>query len=299
MMGGEKTFKRQFFSADDGRFSPHADLTEKTNYSRHVFIDRDGKAFEVVRLNILDDRHREDIIGFHFAQQYAEIFYGRLEEQPQFYVVGRDNPWDIEYVMHDGSTFCLEICRIADRELLKAIRIENDVSLLMRKSKLKGFEIQKIEKHFPGALPSDLVSKIETKADKQREFPVDVGEQPRLFIRPPMNPRLNLKREVEIALKKKARKKHPGKERTVIVLDNLTTHSEPNEFLRVTEELAEFLDQLPFPSVWVYTGYYSRDDGYDCEYTMIPLKLSEPEKEYFMRKNEDDLVAFSAASSLP
>lgn len=91
----------------------------------------------------MDDRHREDIIGFHFAQQYAKIYYTGQPEQPQFYIVGRDNPWDIEYVMHDGTNFFLEICRVADRDFLKAMKIENDVTSLLLKSKLAGFEIKK------------------------------------------------------------------------------------------------------------------------------------------------------------
>ncbi len=57
--------------------------------------------------------------------------------------------------MHDGTTFFLEICRVADKDLLKAIKIENDVTALLMKSELKGFEIEKIEKHFPGTLPVD------------------------------------------------------------------------------------------------------------------------------------------------
>jgi hypothetical protein len=148
-MCADQVFKNQFLQGDGDRFSPLSDLSDKHNYSRHVFIERDGKISEVVRLNVLNDRHREDIVGFHFAQQYAKIHFGTQPEQPQFYIVDRDNPWDIEYVMHDGTTFFVEICRVADKDLLKAIKIENDVTILLQKPEIKGFEIEKIEKHFP------------------------------------------------------------------------------------------------------------------------------------------------------
>lgn len=276
-----KVFKNQFLRGKENRFAPRADLKGKHNFSRHVFIDPEGSVSEVVRLNVLNDRHREDIIGFHFAQQYAKIHFAEQLEQPQFYIVGRDNPWDIEYVMHDGTTFILEVCRVADRDLLKAMKIENDVTSLLLKSELKGFEVQKIEKHFPGTLPDDLVAKVKNKADQKRRFTWKSSDDgPRLFLRPPMNPHLNLKEEIKIALKKKAAKKHAGKERTTIVLDNLTTHSEPEDFFIAVEELADFLDQLPFKSVWLYTGYYSDDDGYNCEYSMVPIKLSDEEAGY-------------------
>ena len=107
-------FKNIFLRGAEGTFAPRADLVDKQNYSRHVFIERNGGVSEVVRLNVLDDRHREDIVGFHFAQQYAKIHYDEHPEQPQFYIVGRDNPWDIEYVMHNGTTFFLEVCRVSD-----------------------------------------------------------------------------------------------------------------------------------------------------------------------------------------
>jgi len=177
----ERLFKSQLLGTE-GRFAPNADLEDKNNYSRHLFIERDGEVTEVVRLNVWSDRHREDIIGFHFAQQHAKIHYGEQIEQPQFYVVGRDSPWDFEYVMHDGTTFFLEVCRVADKNLLKAIKIENDVSSLLLRSELKGFEIEKIEKHFPGTLPKAVSAQVKTKADRHKTYTLDVRS--RLIVGP-------------------------------------------------------------------------------------------------------------------
>ena len=255
-----------------GRFAPNADLADKKNYSRHVFIHPDGGLSEAVRLNVLDDRHREDIIGFHFSNQYAKDHYGQQFDQPQFYVVSRDNPWDFEYVLDDGTGFFLEICRIADQALLRAIRAENDVAKLLVKAELSGSEIRKVEKHFPGTLPEDLVELA--KYEKHRKFPMANNYLgPRLFFRPPMNPHIDLMQEIKVALEKKAQKKHDGKRETIIVLDNLTTHSSPSDFFDAFEGLSDFLRDLPFKSIWVYTGYYSDDDGYNSEFSMIPVWL--------------------------
>lgn len=186
-------------------FKPNADLTDKCNYTRHVFIEEDGSVSEVVRLNVWDDRHREDIIGFHFSKQYAKMHYCEKTEQPQFYVVGRDNPWDFEYVMHDGTTFFVEVCRVADRDLLRVMKAENDVSQLLLKDELTSHEIKKIERLFPGTLPNELVEAA--KSNKKGKFTHynSVGA-PKLFLRPPMNPRVDLKLELETALTKKAKK---------------------------------------------------------------------------------------------
>lgn len=58
-------FKDQFLKGEDRRFGPLSYLSDKSNYGRHVFIERDGSVSEVVNLNVLNDRHREKIIGSH------------------------------------------------------------------------------------------------------------------------------------------------------------------------------------------------------------------------------------------
>jgi len=144
-----KAFNMVFLEEHENHFSPREKLEGKHNFTRHVFIEEDGTLSVAVRLNVLNDRHREDIIGFHFAQHYAQFQYTDTEEQPIFSIIGRDNPWDIEYILHDGSRYFLEICRIADKNLLRAMKIENDVTNLLLKTELEGFEIRKIDKLFP------------------------------------------------------------------------------------------------------------------------------------------------------
>jgi len=258
------------------KFEPREDLQDKHNYTRHVFIEFDGSIHEVVRLNVLDDRAREDIVGFHFCQQYAQIYYGDNDEQPQFYVVGRDKPWDLTYVLHDGSTFNLEICRIADRALLKAIRAENDCTLLLRKKVLKGFEVNKIEKLFPGTLPKEISAAAQKASGKKQTYEIETEkEDPKVFLRPMMYPRIDLKAALVSAIQKKASKKHCGKEDTILVLDNLTTHASPDDFFDALEVIEKKIDLAPFPSIWLYTGYYSDDDGSNCEFSIIPLKADD------------------------
>lgn len=258
------------------KFEPRKELQDKHNFCRHVFIERDGSVREVVRLNVLDDRAREEIIAFHFCQQYAEIYYADSDEQPQFYVVSRDEPWDLQYVLHDGNTFNLEICRIADRALLKAIKAENDCMLLLRKRVLRGFEVNKIEKHFPGTLPREISAAAQKGSGKRRDYRIETEKADlKFFLRPPMNPRIDLKEALVSAIQKKVSKKHRDKDETILVLDNLTTHASPDDFFDTLEAIKAEIDMTPFPSIWLYTGYYSDDDGSNCEFSIVPLKADD------------------------
>ncbi|MEN0040266.1 MAG: hypothetical protein AAF764_02910 [Pseudomonadota bacterium] len=264
-------------------FGPKEDLEGKSNFGRHIFIERDGCSREIIRLNVLNDRHREEIIAFHFAQQYANIHYSGSNEQPQFYVVGRDNPWDFEYVMHDGSTFNVEICRVADRKLLKAMKAENDVMEILSKPTIKGYEVLKVERLFPGLLPQHLTDSVQSKRDKTRSFSIrDQRQERRLFLRPAMEPAsFDFQSHLVDVLSKKASKRHSDKDDTIIIVDNLTTHIKPKDVFAVAEKLAAFLDELPFPSIWFYTGYYSALDGTDYECSLIPLKMTGFERGHF------------------
>jgi hypothetical protein len=282
-MMAKSAFNSQLLHGRDSTYAPKLNLEGKKNFTRHLFVDEDNRVREVVRMNVLDDRHREDIVAFHFSRQYAEIHYRDQIEPPQFYVVGRDCPWDFEYVLHDGTTFYLEICRIADEKLLQLMRAENDCVVLLNKKELRGYEVLKVEKHFPGTIPAEIVESIRAKSDKQRCFALcDEDRVPQLFLRPPLDPHIDLERAIRTAIQKKATKRHRGKERTILVLDNLTTHSEPNDILNAAENLKDFLNDCPFPSVWIYTGYYSDDRGFDCEYSLTPIKLSDRERSYFI-----------------
>lgn len=275
-MSPKHLFRSETRKNGSAPFRPDQDTLEKNNFSRHVFIELDGTVTEAIRLNVLDDRIREDIVAYHFCQQFAKLRYFESPEQPQFYIVGRDCPWDFEYVMHDGHTFYLEICRVADEKLLRAIRAENDCTTLMQKDKLKGFEILKVERLFPGTFEPGLLRSISTKDAKQKLFQNEPSiDTPRLFLRPTMWPDLNLAAALETAIRKKMKKRHSRKAETTIVLDNLTTHSAPSDFHDAADQIYDFLQEAPFEAIWIYTGFYSDLDGGNCEYTLIPIKLSE------------------------
>jgi hypothetical protein len=281
-------FSSKILQARDYKFSPRNDTADKHNLSRHVFIERDGQVNEVIRLNVLDDRHREDIVGYHFCLQYAQSYYCSDSDAPQFYVVGRDCPWDLEYVLHDGTNFFLEITRVADKSLLTAIQRENEASRLLGKHELKGFEILKVEKCFPGTFPEEMIRQASSKLGRSSTFHHEPEMHPmKLYLRPTMWPQLlDVKQEMRISIEKKLNKSHEGKEKTILVLDNLTTHSSATAFYEAVDALSDFIASTPFLSIWLYTGYYSDNDGKNCEFAFLPIKLSAADSELLENEAE-------------
>jgi hypothetical protein len=270
-------------------FAPRQSLDGKYNVGRHVFFEPDGSYREVVRLNVLDDRHREEIVAYHFCMQYAEVCHGTDNDRPEFYVVGRDDPWDFRYVMHDGSRFNIEVCRVASVSFLRLLKAENDCSLLLMKENLYGHEIKKIEKHFPGTFPASLVEAASKPAAKRVQFPSGGLYSPsRAFMRPSFDPRLDVKAAVREAIQKKLIKNNSEKDETHLILDNLTTHATAAEFFEAYSDNSEILDAMPFLSIWLYTGYYSDDDGDNCEFALTPIKVGgelEKRLEAYLQKN--------------
>lgn len=274
MSDGHDGYYFKSFATSKYRFAPKNELEGKENASRHCFIDRTGEVHEVVRLNILHDRDREEVIAYHFSRQYAEIHYRESTAQPQFYMIGRDCPWDFEYVMHDGNSFYLEICRVAQTDLLKAMKIENDCLLLCNKERLTGYELLKLKKHFPDSVPDEVISKIVSKVDKLRLYSNKIADfQSSVFLRPPLDPFLDLKAAIETAVSKKSKKRHNGKDQTILLLDNITTHSSPSDFAEAFGELESLIIDTPFKEIWLYTGYYSDLECTDFEYSLMPVKL--------------------------
>lgn len=152
--------------------------------------------------------------------------------------------------------------------------------LILQKDKAHGFELLKVERAFPGTIPPDILAQIVTKVDKKKMFPIpDESRQPKMFLRPPLNPRINLSEAIQLAIQKKTNKKHKGKHETILVLDNLTTHSEPDDFFDALDKISDFIDETPFDSIWLYTGYYCNNYGEDCEYSLTPVKLSARDEE--------------------
>jgi len=50
---------------------------------------------------------------------------------------------------------------------------------------------------------------------------------------------------------------------------------EIKDFQIAIEELGNRFESSPFLEIWLYTGFYSSNDGNEAEYSLVPLKVSD------------------------
>lgn len=97
-------------------------------------------------------------------------------------------------------------------------------------------------------------------------------------------------------INKKLEKKHSGKEKTVLLIDNRTGAFDLPELQNSVEEISDDLDKTPFMEIWVYTGYASDFDGNNAEYSFTPIKCSQNQfhvLEKLSLKSENGLYIWS------
>lgn len=74
---------------------------------------------------------------------------------------------------------------------------------------------------------------------------------------------------------KKVKKRHGGKLNTVLIIDNRTSVYDAYEYVEAAQALQPYLDAVPFPEVWFYTGYFSDHTGNYAEFSFSPLKVTD------------------------
>lgn len=271
---------------EDHKFAPN-NPKRMTECSKIIAVKQDGERDEVLRLNCLNDRDREEIVKEGFMNYHNLVNYKPAANQPKYKVVGRDNPWDFEIIENNGNKLILEIRRIGDERLLAAMKAENECSPLFGKRKLRGHELRKLARNYPEVVSGKIeriVKSLKTREDNDKLFDLVYHvPRPRGLVSLPITSDLDVAAEIRKAIQAKADKPHPEKDRVHLIIDNLTTHSQPIDVDYASGRLEEFIDQSPFPSIYLYTGYGFNTITGGYEYSIFPLKLSERE-EAFMSK---------------
>ena len=75
------------------------------------------------------------------------------------------------------------------------------------------------------------------------------------------------------AVADKQNKRHEGKDKTVLIIDNRTTRFEPLDLQEALAEVDAELRATDFPEIYFYTGYYADNDGLNAEYSFAAAKL--------------------------
>ncbi|UWR74995.1 hypothetical protein K4L04_10980 [Phaeobacter inhibens] len=261
-----------------GFFPVAEDLEGKHNFRRQFYVDRDGSIIETIFLNVWNKFHREEIISRHYCKHFSRFYFKpKLGEDHEFFVVGRDCPWDFEIILGGSRHFFLEVTSISSPSFFRVLGYENEADSKLSQNEILGKDVLRIEKNFPGTFPASFLEKIKaSKGNRKKYFDNPCTKQgPRIFTSQLPSIEDNVAAVLKEAIENKSQKRHINKESTVLVIDNLTMTSEPDDFFKACKEIQDTLASAPFEEIWVYTGYFSDDDGENAEFAFFPLKAPE------------------------
>lgn len=261
-------------------FYPLSSLDGKNNYKRFVRIERDGSIIERVYLDVPDPSERERLICIHYLRHIARHF---LNEDVGINILARDKPWDFTLELSSGEIFNLEITSIADiPEHFLINKSEERFNKWKSQDLIPFYELEKIYGLFPDDALSEQISTMRESGISDTdhvENPIknDAGN---IFLSNMPETSVLLEDLLKNVLAKKANKRHTQKERTVLIVDNRTSLFEISDYLVAASSLSSYLNSLPFPEIWFYTGYCSDNDGNNAEFSFAPLKVTDIQSGY-------------------
>lgn len=260
------------------QFSPIADPEGKPNCKRVYRIYPDGSAVERVHLSVLDPYERERLICIHYLKHYVRHFQ---KEPTGIRFLSRDNPWDFRVQLSTEREFNIEITAIADSHgQFEINKHEERLTFWISAETIPFHELQKLSRLLTGDRARTLVEEYEMNGiamDGQVPNPFK-GENARVFVSALYQPMEALDEKIRDAIEKKVKKMHSGKQETVLIIDNRTGAYDAPDYFSALESLTPFLDSVPFPEIWFYTGYYSDESGNHAEFSFAPLKTTKEQR---------------------
>lgn len=255
-------------------FYPDCDLTDKSNFKRYYFIDRDSSVYERIFLNIINPSVRENIISKHYLRTLAIIL---SIEKLGVRIVSRDNPWDFKVELSTGKTFNIEITSISDsQKWFRKFKIEERFAGNSLKEKLPLHEIIRLN----GLLPNNKISKeidrlkrLNTPKDELIRNPFK-NKGKHIFLSSGVFSEMLLENLLRESIEKKELKNHSEKENTVLIIDNRTLKYELDDYYKALKKLERFIASSSFKEIWFYTGYCSDIDGNNADFMLAPMKAS-------------------------
>lgn len=258
--------------------NPRQDLSKKQNYKTFYVIERDGTVLTSYRLHLSESRLREEIICRHFLSKYVSSF---INEPVGVNIISRDQPWDFAIALSNNETLSIEITAIADQEnMFTKMKYEERLSALTGKSEIQFHELQRIDHLFPDPSTAELINQYQQQGLNKKSIVKNPYYRSETFIfnggaTHQFHPFEDL---LTTAINKKLSKTHLGKDALSLVIDNRTILYEAHDIISALEKCQDYLEELPFKEVWIYTGYYSAPDGSDTEYSLIAAKISDEKR---------------------
>lgn len=254
-------------------FFPTKDPSLLHNCKQYFWVRPDASVLQAVYFNPLEDSFREELILKHYVQHLVK---DSRSEGIGFNILSRDRPWDFRVGFSSGITQNVEITAITDREgFFQRLTAEELIQRHAHYPTIRLGILEKILGKFPDHNIADLIAdKRQSGFSKSDEVENPYyPEKPKVFTSINMLPLLNLKDELQKAILEKQRKKHRGKQQTILIIDNRTAIADIDDFMRVAKEMSHFFDWVEFPEIWLYTGYGGGHVEEFEECLLLPLKL--------------------------
>jgi len=263
-------------------FFPINDLKDKTNYKEYLIVERDGKILRRIFLNIFNPEQREYLIFLHYLSRRIKFFY---KSHVGLNIISRDKPWDFKVKLSNNEIFNVEITSISDNQWnFEMLKNEERIATQSNYENIPFHELIKINKMFPNETLDGIINDYHKKKTSRNEiipnpfFAKTISTLGRTDL-----PQKKLSEIISTALIKKEEKKNSEKENTILLIDNRTFTLEIDDFKKAFQELGNRFELSPFIEIWLYTGYYSSEDGNVAEYSLVPLKVTERQKEVLIR----------------
>lgn len=236
----------------------------------HV-IGRDGSILLLKRL-FAPQQIKEEIIFNHLMKALVQSKY--IKPYQDFIKFERDAPWDFIVETNCGKAFNVEVTEFTDSQQSRQINEEKELELklLSTKKEAKYISIRKAIDYL-NLNPALLFELPKGNNKKIVENPL-FGKLDDILFWSNYSKDKNNFEELVKTLKKKINKKNTGKENTIVVLDNRSNFFDFFDFLKFQEWVHENKNTIPFKEIFVYTGYFSTDDGSIAEYSIISLGIS-------------------------
>lgn len=253
-------------------FHPVHEIEGKMNYKEQYCIDGNGLVKQRIFLNIPDPREREEIVLKHFLKYYTKVI---LRKNIHITVLGRDDPWDFRLAINDSIQFNIEITSIADdKQIFVQTKNEEYVNTLKDKTRIRLRDLKKLMEKISPDFDFTESLKGKTNLDEEIDNPL-YNTGTKLWISTKNYPIVSYDKIIANAIAEKENKKHKGKENTILLIDNRSTHIEIEDVNKFLTNYSEDLKNYSFKEIWLYTGYYSDYEGNDCEFSFSPLKITE------------------------
>ncbi|MGB5033827.1 MAG: hypothetical protein WBO76_17020 [Saprospiraceae bacterium] len=270
------------FKIENSSFFPIHNLTKKMNYKEYLIVKRDGTILRRIFLNVFDPRLREQLIFIHYITRRTKFF---ADSPIGFNIISRDDPWDYKIELSTNENLNIEITSISDNhwnfEMLKS---EERLGLQSNKNEIPFHELKKLNKLFPDQNVDSLIKDYEKQnIAKTAMVPNPFYEKSTLTLGRIDYPKNKLSIIIDNVIIEKEKKKHSDKINSVLIIDNRTFTMEIDDFRNAFEELGNRFQESPFKEIWLYTGYYSANDGNEAEYNFIPLKISKVQEKKLLK----------------